>query len=231
MARHSGLISLLVLLAACKATAPILNDPLSAFDLPSATEKGYAALAAGNYPIAVRWLSLVATDKPNDPYLMLDLAAAYQKLGKFDDAQRRYQILVDTAGDITPGKVTDPTLSGKSLAEIAAADLALCVSCDLSDDTRQGYAAMGAGDAAKAWHLLSDAAEAKPDDAYLRLDLAAVARKLGKFDEARSIDEKITEPTPPEKPVAGAPAIPGRTLGEIAAADLDALASHPLPNR
>jgi Flp pilus assembly protein TadD len=223
MARHSRLLSLLVLLASCKATAPILNDPLSAFDLPSATEKGYAALAAGNYPIAVRWLSLVATDKPNDPYLMLDLAAAYQKLGKFDDAQRRYQILVDIAAEITPAKVTDPALSGKSLAEIAAADLALCVSCDLSDDTRQGYAALGSGDAATAWHLLSDAAAAKPDDPYLRLDLAAVARKLGKFDEARSADQKTLDLAPLGKPVAGAPAIPGRTLGEIATADLDAL--------
>jgi Flp pilus assembly protein TadD len=231
MARQSGLLALLVLLAACKATAPILNDPLSAFDLPSATEKGYAALAAGNYPIAVRWLSLVATDKPNDPYLMLDLAAAYQKLGKFDDAQRRYQILVDIAADITPSKVTDPALSGKSLAEIAAADLALCVSCDLSDDARRGYAALGAGDAATAWRLLSDAAAAKPDDPYLRLDLAAVARKLGKFDEARSADQKTLELAPPGKPVTGAPAIPGRTLDEIAAADLDALASHPPPNR
>ncbi|MEA2754056.1 MAG: hypothetical protein QOJ54_345 [Aliidongia sp.] len=223
MTRYSGLLPLLALLASCSAAAPVLTDPLSAFDMPSATEKGYAALAARNYPIAVRWLSLVATEKPDDPYLMLDLAAAYQKLGKFDDAQRRYQILVDTAADVIPAKVTDPALRGKSLAEIAAADLALCASCDLPNEAREGYAALGAGDNATALHRLSDAAAVKPDDPYLRLDLAAVARKLGKFDEARSADEKTVELAPPGKPVTGAPAIPGRTLGDIAAADLGAL--------
>jgi Flp pilus assembly protein TadD len=223
MARYSRLLPLLALLASCSAAAPVLTDPLSAFDMPSATEKGYAALAAGNYPIAVRWLSLVATEKPDDPYLMLDLAAAYQKLGKFDDAQRRYQILVDTAADVIPAKVTDPALHGKSLAEIAAADLALCVSCDLPNEAREGYAALGVADNATALHRLSDAAAVKPDDPYLRLDLAAVARKLGKFDEARSADEKTVELAPPGKPVTGAPAIPGRTLGDIATADLGVL--------
>ena len=114
MHKYLRLLPLLALLTSC-------GD----LDTRSDTEKGYAALAEGDNPRAVRWLSAASKAKPDDPYLMLDLAAAYQNLGKFDDARKLYQKVIDTAKDVTPAKVDDPKLQGKTLAEIAAADLAL----------------------------------------------------------------------------------------------------------
>jgi len=121
--RYFGVVSLLALLAACSVVKDF--EPESALDMPNETEKGYAALAAGDNPTAVKWLTLAAKDKPDDPYLMLDLAAAYQRLGRFDDARKLYQQGIDNAKNVTPAKVDDPKLQGRTLAEIAAADMAL----------------------------------------------------------------------------------------------------------
>lgn len=125
MIGFARLLPLLALLAACSGTADKLGDTAEhAFDMPTPAEKGYAALAAGNNPIAVRWFLVALKDKPDDPYLMLDLAAAYQNLAKFDDARQYYQKVIDKAKDVTPDNVTDPNLKGKNLADIAAANLA-----------------------------------------------------------------------------------------------------------
>src|SRR5579859_8001371 len=97
----------------------------SVFDQPSETEKGYAALAAGDNPAALHWLSIAAKQRPDDPYLMLDLAAANQKLGKFDEARRLYQKVIETAKDVVPDSSVNPALHGRTLGEIAAANLAL----------------------------------------------------------------------------------------------------------
>jgi tetratricopeptide (TPR) repeat protein len=234
MARYSALLLLLAPLVSCQ---PIRDfSPTHAFDMPSETEKGYAALAAGDYPGAVRWLTVAAALKPENPYLMLDLAAAYQKLGRFDDARRRYQILVDTARAVTPDKVTDPSLQGKALARIAAADLAQCSSCDLPPEAGTAYAALASGDDQAAQHGLEAAAKARPEDLYVMLDLASVDQSVGQTDAARSLYQKVIDtppPPPPAQPVPNPAAplgtvppvvvpvpIPGKTLAEIAADDL-----------
>jgi Flp pilus assembly protein TadD len=234
MARYSALLLLLAPLVSCQ---PIQDfSPSHALDMPSETEKGYAALAAGDYPAAVRWLTIAATLKPENPYLMLDLAAAYQKLGRFDDAQKRYQILVDTARAVTPVKVTDPALQGKTLAQIAAADLAQCSSCDLPPEAGTAYAALAAGDDQAAQHGLDAASKARPDDLYFMLDLASADQKLGQTEAARLLYHKVIDTPPPPPPAPPAPKpgtppgvmpvvvapaiIPGRTLAEIATDDL-----------
>jgi Tetratricopeptide repeat len=112
MDHRLGLIGLAALLSGC-----------SAFDMPSETEKGYAALARGDYPTAVHWLSLASAAKPDDPYLMLDLAAADQKLARFDDARKLYLTVIRIGQDTVPNHVSDESLRGKTLADIATADL------------------------------------------------------------------------------------------------------------
>jgi tetratricopeptide (TPR) repeat protein len=115
-------------LAACRtvdATADAVgNTAEHAFDMPSEADKGYQALASGNNPAAIKWFSLALKDDPNNAYLKLDLAAAETRLGRFDEARALYQQVIDTAKDVVPEKVADPKLQGKSLAEIAAADVA-----------------------------------------------------------------------------------------------------------
>jgi Flp pilus assembly protein TadD len=237
MTRYSALLLLLAPLVSCQ---PIEDfSPSHALDMPSETEKGYAALAAGDYPTAVRWLTIAATLTPDNPYLMLDLGAAYQKLGRFDDAQQRYQILVDTAREVTPGNVTDPTLQGKTLAQIAAADLAQCSPCDLPPEAGTAYAALAEGDDQAAQHGLEAASKARPNDLYFMLDLASVDQRVGQTDAARILYQKVIDTPPPPPPAPPAPpalnsgtppgAIPivvaaapilGKTLALIATDDL-----------
>ena len=128
MIGFARLLPLLALLVACDSSSKVadrVGDTAEhAFDMPTPAEKGYAALAAGNNPIAIRWFLVALKDKPDDPYLMLDLAAAYQNLAKYDDARQYYQKVIDKAKDVTPDTVTDPKLKGKNLADIAAANMA-----------------------------------------------------------------------------------------------------------
>jgi tetratricopeptide (TPR) repeat protein len=126
--RICGAFLALAVLVSCKtvdATVDKVGDTADhAFDMPSNTEKGYAALAEGKNPIAIRWFTLALKDDPDNPYLKLDLAAAQVRLGRFDDARKLYQQVIDTAKDVVPEKASDPALQGKSLADIAAADMA-----------------------------------------------------------------------------------------------------------
>lgn len=216
MIKFTGLLPLLALLPACSTVTDF--SPTSAFDMPSEAEKGYAALAAGDKPGAVKWLTIALVAKSDDPYLRVDLAAAYQGLGRFDDARHFYQIVVDTAKDVTTDKVTDPKLQGKSLGQIAAADLAACTSCDLPPEGRKGYEALAAGDDPAALRGLDAAAKAKPDDVYYGLDQAAVERKLGQVDAARKLYQSVVDAEKPPKPPDPKPHI--KSVTEVAAADL-----------
>jgi tetratricopeptide (TPR) repeat protein len=202
MIKRFAPLPLAALLAACATVTDF--SPEHALDMPSPTEKGYAALAAGDNPTAVRWLTVATVGKPGDPYLMLDIAAAYQRLGKFEEAKMLYQTVVDTAAGTKPDKVDDPKLQGKDLAEVAAADLAICSACDMPGSAAKGYSALAAGDGSGAVKGLADASKDKPDDLYLLIDLAAAHRRLGETDAAKklyqAVIDKAKTPPPPAKP-------------------------------
>lgn len=216
-----GPLLLAMVLGACSATKDFSAE--HAFDMPSPTEKGYAALAAGDNPTAVKWLTIAAQDKPGDPYLTLDLAAAYQRLGRFDEARKLYQGVVDTAAGIVPEKIADAKLQGRDLAQIAAADLAICSACALPDPAIKAYQAFAAGDfAAAAGQFEAAAAESiGVDNLYLQLDQAATDRRLGRVEAARkhyqAVAEKSKDPSVTPAPQHA------KTLAEIAEADLAAL--------
>ncbi len=220
-----GPLLLVLALGACSATKDFSAE--HAFDMPSPTEKGYTALAAGDNPTAVKWLTIAAQDKPDDPYLTLDLAAAYQRLGRFDDARKLYQGVIDTAAGIVPEKIADPKLQGRDLAQIAAADLAICTACDMPDPALKGYQAFAAGDFAGAASQFEAAAAVSVglDNLYLQLDQAATDRRLGRIEAARKHYQVVVEKAEPDpKPVpVTPPAKHAKTLAEIAEADLAAL--------
>ena len=229
-------------LGACSAVQDF--SPEHALDMPSPTEKGYAALAAGDNPTAVKWLTVAAQDKPDDPYLTVDLAAAYQRLGRFDDARKLYQGVVDTAAGVVPEKIADAKLQGRDLAQIAAADLAICSACAMPDPAIKAYQAFAAGDFAGAASQLEAAAAVSigVDNLYLQLDQAATDRRLGRVEAARKHYQVVAEkakdlPTDPKLPTdsktALDPKLPtitplrpeqhAKTLAEIAEADLAVL--------
>jgi tetratricopeptide (TPR) repeat protein len=215
-----GPLLLAMALGACSAVQDF--SPEHALDMPSPAEKGYAALAAGDNPTAVKWLTVASQAKPDDPYLTVDLAAAYQRLGRFDDARKLYQGVVDTAAGIVPEKVADPRLEGRDLAQIAAADLAICSACALPDSAIKAYQAFAAGDFAAAVGQFDAAAAVSIglDNLYLQLDQAATDRRLGRAEAARTLYQTVADKAPP---AAIPPAQHAKTLAEIAEADLAAL--------
>jgi tetratricopeptide (TPR) repeat protein len=224
-----GPLLLAMVLGACSATKDFSAE--HAFDMPSPTEKGYAALAAGDNPTAVKWLTIAARDKPDDPYLTLDLAAAYQRLGRFDDARKLYQGVVDTAAGIVPEKAANAELKGRDLSQIAAADLAICSACAMPEPAIKAYQAFAAGDFASAAGQLEAAAAVSIglDNLYLQLDQAATDRRLGRAEAARKHYQVVAEKakdlpdTKPPPVVPPPPAQHAKTLAEIAEADLAAL--------
>jgi Flp pilus assembly protein TadD len=219
-ARRCGPLLLAGLLGACNVVQDF--SPEHALDMPSSTEKGYAALAAGDNPTAVKWLTVALKDKPDDPYLTIDLAAADQRLGKFDDAQKLYQRLVDTAAGVVPETVDDPKLQGRDLAQVAAADLALCTACGMPDPALKGYQQFAAGDFAGAAASLEAGFKAKPD-IYLQLDLGATAHRLGRDDAARLHYQGVADTAKQMKDQGASPVLHAKTMVEIAEADLAAL--------
>jgi len=215
-----GPLVLVALLGACNVAQDF--SPEHALDMPSPTEKGYAALAAGDNPTAVKWFTIALHDTPDDPYLTVDLAAAYQRLGRFDDARKLYQGVIDTATGVVAEKVDDAKLQGRDLAQVAAADLALCTACAMPDAALKGYRAFASGDFAGAADSLDKAFSAKPD-LYLQLDLAAANRRAGRSDAARIHYQAVADTA---KKLAGngpSPVPHAKTLSDIAEADLAAL--------
>jgi Flp pilus assembly protein TadD len=219
-----------LLLAAALGACSVAQDFSAehALDMPSPTEKGYAALAKGDNPTAVKWLIVALQEKPDDPSLSLDLAAAYQRLGRYDDARKLYQTVLDTAAGVMPASVDDPKLKDRDLAQVAASDLALCTGCAMPDEALQAYRHFAAGDFAGAAGLLEAAVGAKPEDPYLKLDLAATERRLGKKEVARkqyqAVIEQEKDKEKAKKPVVPPPKTPQpKTLTEFAEADLAAL--------
>jgi len=218
MIRRFGPLLLVMVLGACSVAQDFSAE--HALDMPSPTEKGYAALAKGDNPTAVKWLTVALQDKPDDPYLSVDLAAAYQRLGRFDDARKVFQTVLDTASGVTPEAVGDDKLKGRDLTQVAASNLALCTGCGMPDPALEAYRKFAAGDFAGAAEGLDKAVAAKPDDLYYQLDLAATDRRLGRIDAARKLYKAVADkgkaPLPPAAPH-------GKPVGDIAEADLAAL--------
>ena len=89
----------------------------------SPTSDGYKALAAGDYAQARDIFAAENAREPHNPFVELDLAAAYQNLGRMDLAEPLYRaVLVDGKG-IPTEAATVSSDSGLTLAAIACTNL------------------------------------------------------------------------------------------------------------
>ena len=89
----------------------------------TADSPGYKALASGDYATAENDFKQQQAQNPHDPYLEVDLAAAYQQLGRLDLAETLdRQAMIDGKG-VYPGATTDPHDQGKTVAEIACENI------------------------------------------------------------------------------------------------------------
>jgi hypothetical protein len=84
---------------------------------------GFEDLQTGNYVAARDELAPLQAESPHDPYLELDLGWAYQNLGRMDLAEPLYRGALTDGRNIVPAQTTNPDFQGKTIAEIACANL------------------------------------------------------------------------------------------------------------
>ena len=83
----------------------------------------YKALAAHDYAKAREEFAAAYEKEPHNPFVELDLGAAYQNLGRGDLADPFYRgVMVDGKG-VVPETTTNPSDAGKTLDAIACEDL------------------------------------------------------------------------------------------------------------
>ncbi|HVJ54560.1 MAG TPA: tetratricopeptide repeat protein [Aliidongia sp.] len=89
----------------------------------AAYRQGFDALDAQDYAKAENYLTEAQRLLPDDPYVALDLGVTYQSLGEKDKARAAYERVLEIGKGVQPVRVTDPHAAGKSLADIAAANI------------------------------------------------------------------------------------------------------------
>lgn len=104
--RAAPLIGAVLLIGACTENSP-----------------GYEELAQGNYAAARDELAPLQAESPHDPYLELNLGWAYQNLGRMDLAEPLYRGALADGQNVLPAQTTNPAFQGKSVADIACANL------------------------------------------------------------------------------------------------------------
>jgi tetratricopeptide (TPR) repeat protein len=87
--------------------------------------EGYRALDAGDNAKARDIFWELYSKNPDDPFLELNLAAAFQGLGRMDLAEPFYRKAIEDGKDVVPEITSNKTDRGKSLGMIACTNLRL----------------------------------------------------------------------------------------------------------
>ncbi len=85
---------------------------------------GFEALQQHDFARAAQALGEAAKLDPGDPYVLLNLGVAYQRLGELDKARAAYEGAAKSGEGVRPARVTDPHYSGRTVAELARDNLA-----------------------------------------------------------------------------------------------------------
>jgi outer membrane protein OmpA-like peptidoglycan-associated protein len=111
---------LVCFVSACASPAPTRSDKQEA-DL---VKNGYAAMAAGDNTTAENLLRQALTLNHLNPYTLLNLGVVYHQTGRYEDARRSYQTLIDLNPKEKAGLTNVKGYSGKKLVDIAKINLA-----------------------------------------------------------------------------------------------------------
>ena len=177
-----------------------LADPKDKIHLYEAVGYAAHALREDNFGEAARVLEIVLADDPAIPQARLQLAVAYRKLGRNDDAKTVLDGLLRDDPDNMQALVGIATL----LSEEGNDDevLAICRRALSVDDRNvQAYELMAEVYAARNDHagalpLLRTAVEIQPKLTRNRNDLAASLVGVGDFDEAEQLLNEIIAESP-----------------------------------
>jgi Flp pilus assembly protein TadD len=91
------------------------------------TDKGYQLLDSGRYSEARDVFAAELKDDPHNPYVELNLAAAYQDLGRVDLAESLYRRAIVDGRDIVPAVASNPNEAGMTLSDMACTNLRAAV--------------------------------------------------------------------------------------------------------
>lgn len=100
---------------ACSSTPPQSSEP-NETDL---IRDGYAALTAEDYATAENLLRQALAMNHLNPYTLLNLGVVYQQTGRYEDARRTYQTLIDLNPTQTAVTTSVKGYAGRSLVDIA----------------------------------------------------------------------------------------------------------------
>jgi hypothetical protein len=85
--------------------------------------QAYKALDAHDYAAARSAFASDYAKNPHDPFVELNLGAAYQNLGRMDLAEPFYRGVMADGKGIKPEATTNPSDAGKTLDQIACTNL------------------------------------------------------------------------------------------------------------
>jgi outer membrane protein OmpA-like peptidoglycan-associated protein len=86
------------------------------------TSPGYRAFNGNDAAATARYYEGAVRETPNEPYYELNLATAYQALGRMDQAAPYYRLVFEHGADVRPARVTAGS-ANRTLAEIACDNL------------------------------------------------------------------------------------------------------------
>lgn len=92
------------------------------YDMTIANE-GYEALIRQDYDKAEAFFELALSVNPENPYALLNLGVVYQNTGRYEQAKKMYQKVIELKSDVTAKQSTDTDFQGKTLSEIAEINL------------------------------------------------------------------------------------------------------------
>ena len=89
------------------------------------SDQGFKELSEGNNEEAAVKLEEALAFNPDNPYVLLNLGVVYHRMGRPDKARRMYEKVIALQPKETAGSSNVPYFAGKSLGEIAEANLKL----------------------------------------------------------------------------------------------------------
>ena len=112
---------LVCFVSACTSLSSTRSDKKNESDL---VKNGYAAMTAGDNKTAENLLRQALTMNHLNPYTLLNLGVVYHQTGRYEDARRSYQTLIDLNPTEKAAVTNVKGYSGKKLVDIAKINLA-----------------------------------------------------------------------------------------------------------
>ena len=87
-------------------------------------QQGYMAMQEARYDDALRYFTTAERLIPGDAYVQLDLGVTLVHLGRRDEARAAFERAMELGREVKSITVTDPIYAGRTVAQLAADNIA-----------------------------------------------------------------------------------------------------------